>query len=127
LPNSPRKRAGRRKIKAIIPAAKLARFRDLPTTHSEARFGAGTPDLFLYDDEGRYRFAEVKIDRDRLRATQFRRIAKILRTLGDVNIVHLRESDEVYIAKTYMFNLRRFEGSTRSSNDGIQTTAFGRG
>src|SRR5262249_37194294 len=81
LPRSMRRQAGRAKVQEIIPARALDRLRAVRCTSSDRRFGGGTPDLFLYDDLGHYKFAEVKRGTDRLRDPQLRCLAQIASAL----------------------------------------------
>jgi hypothetical protein len=128
LPGSERRKLGRAMAETVIPGPCLRRFRSLRTTAGDKRFGGGEPDLFLYDSAGRYKFVEVKMGADRMRPAQLRCIAQILRTLRcDVDVVYLRESGQQYWPKTYVFDLRRCAGWRKSSNLGMQPTAFGCG
>jgi hypothetical protein len=81
LPGSQRRKVGRAKIEEIIPRRALSHLRALRATTADKRFGGGTPDLFLYDDAGRYKFAEVKKRADRLRPPQLRCLAQITKAL----------------------------------------------
>lgn len=116
-PNSKRRLAGRLKAAEIIPATKLRRFRALRPGASALR---GEPDLFLYDNDGRFKFVEVKKEGDRLRGTQFRCIAQILATLGcEVEIAYLKEeSRRSYESKTYVFDLNCCPTADRSNRRG---------
>jgi VRR-NUC domain len=123
LPGSLRRQAGRAKIQEIIPARALDRLRALRGTSPDRRFGGGTPDLFLYDELGRYKFAEVKKGTDRLRPPQLRCLAQIASTLRcQVDIVYLRVANRAYTAKTYILDLQRREGWCQSSNKPFHLT-----
>ncbi|MGH7389139.1 MAG: VRR-NUC domain-containing protein [Candidatus Rokuibacteriota bacterium] len=123
LPGSARRAPGRSKIEEIVPRRALARLRALRATISDRRFGGGTPDLFLYDGVGRYKFVEVKKRADRLRPTQLRCLAQIARALRcEVDIVYLREANQAYTPKTYILDLQRCEGWRQSSNKPFHPT-----
>jgi hypothetical protein len=102
-PGSERRMEGRAAIERIIPAKLLRRFRDL---RADEPRGSGEPDLFLYDAQGSFMFAEVKKQQDRIRRPQLRCIAEILSVFRcPVDIVYLREEHQQYTAKTYPFEL----------------------
>jgi hypothetical protein len=110
-PKSRRRISGRRKVEDIVPRTLLQRLRTLRSSPAELRFGGGEPDLFLYSEDGQYKFVEVKKQRDRLSQAQLRCIAQIMRVLScDVDIVYLRERRQPYKPKVYCFDLRSFTG-----------------
>ena len=110
FPHAERKMPGRSKVEEIIPAKRLARFRALRTTWADRRFGSGKPDLFLYTDDKRYKFVEVKKEGDTLKSPQLRCIAQILATLEcEVDIVYLREPSRSHTPKVYCFDLAPFQ------------------
>jgi hypothetical protein len=118
LSGSERRRAGRAKVEEIVPRRSLRRFRALRATGRDGRFGAGTPDLFLYDASGRFKFVEVKRTTDSLRPTQLRCIAQVMKALRcDVDIVYLREARQTYTPRTYVLDLDRCEGLPQSSSN----------
>ena len=117
-PGSERRRAGRAKVDELIPRDRLARLRRLRCSASERRFGVGEPDLFLFDDHGRFKFVEVKKATDRLRPSQLRCMAQIIRVLCcEVDIVYVREAHQHYSPKTYILDLRRYAGWAQSPNN----------
>jgi hypothetical protein len=124
LPGSLRRGAGRVKIEDIIPRRALSRLRALRGTRRDKLFGGGTPDLFPYDDTGRYKFVEVKKRADRLRPPQLRCLAQIRRALRcEVVVVYLRAANQVYAPKTYRLDLEHCKGWRHSPNNAIERTA----
>ena len=110
-PGSQRREAGRRKAKEVIPEAKLQRLLERRSSPRLKRRGSGEPDLFLYKRDGSFKFAEVKKGSDRLSHRQLTCIAQVLAILRcDVSIVYLRREDQIYVPKTYRFNLTRMTG-----------------
>jgi len=123
LRGSERRRAGRATVEEIIPRRSLRRLWALRATAADRRFGGGTPDLFLYDEDGRFKFVEVKKAIDRLRPSQLRCIAQIVRALHcEVDIVYLREAHQTYTPKTYVLDLEHCRGWRQSSNKPLQRT-----
>ena len=123
LPGSERRRAGRAKVEEIIPKHSLSRFQDQRAAGTDRRLGAGTPDLFLYDTRGRFKFVEVKKTTDSLRSAQFRCIAQIMKTLGcEVDLVYLREARQRYTPRTYLLDLDRCGAVRPSSNKALHRT-----
>lgn len=122
FPASARRRAGREKAEEIIPGRSLSRLRRLRRTVADRRFGGGTPDLFLYDDTGRFKFVEVKkTNNDPVRPSQLRCIAQIIKALCcEVDIVRLRQADQSCPARTYILDLERCRGWRQSSNYALQ-------
>jgi hypothetical protein len=110
-PRSQRRKAGRRKVEEVIPSHRLCRLRELRSDPVTARTGGGEPDVFLCHPDGRFKFAEVKKGRDRLRVPQLTCIAQILDVLGcEVDIVYVREENQLYSPKTYRFDLAKHTG-----------------
>ncbi len=110
-PNSINRAKGRAKVEEIIPADKLAQFRNLRDQGRDSRLGMGEPDLFLYNSSGAYMFVEVKKQTDRISSAQLRCMAQIIATLGcPVEIVYLCEGGRRHTPKSYSLDLKTFTG-----------------
>jgi len=109
-PNSERRAEGRRKVEKIIPSRALARLRSVRAAMQKTYRGAGEPDLFLFKENGLFKFVEVKKGADRMGPAQLECIAQILAILRcRVDIVYATDR-EGRVPKRYRFDLVRHTG-----------------
>lgn len=93
--------AGKAKIEAVIPLAKLTHLRKATENYGIGQ-DQGLPDLFLYNDEGEYQFLEIKKETDTISEKQLLYLALIKKILGcHVGIVYLVLEGREYTPKTY--------------------------
>jgi len=109
-PNNQKIQPGRDEINRRFDAQRLALFRQIRRESGRAS-GTGEPDVFLCHSDGRLRFLEVKMKADRVSPAQLECLAQISAVLGgEVGIVYLRETNQVYSAKRYELDLVGFKG-----------------
>jgi hypothetical protein len=106
----PRYAPGGRKLRELIPADRIERFRQARAADErESRFAKGEPDLFLYKDDTReVMFLETKMKADKpdKEHYQLRCLAQIRSILGcKAEIVYLREEGRHYVPKTHRIDL----------------------
>lgn len=90
-PTNPKLAAGRADIKRFFTAQKLKAFNDARSLVGRSD-GKGEPDLFLFRNDGRTMFIEVKKDRDTLAPEQVECLQQIHSILGsEVCVVNLKQ------------------------------------